>query len=159
MQQVAEDVIRADDFAFTDRIWADWSPGYNASEDLPKVKDCIRQPEHFQAALGHQPETSRDTRDVRRMAHNPEVAGSNPSPATKFACQRPLPIMGGAFCVCRVHRIVHEASEEGRRGGWALRRTPGTSFATQAADGLPPRRGMNVCDRLQMKCNPPTIDP
>jgi len=31
--------------------------------------------------------------------------------------------MEGAFCVCRVHRIVHEASEEGRRGGWAVRRT------------------------------------
>jgi hypothetical protein len=24
--------------------------------------------------------------------------------------------MEGAFCVCRVHRIVHEASEEGRGG-------------------------------------------
>ena len=84
-------------------------------------------------------ETARDDRDARRMAHNPEVEGSNPSPATKFAGQRPLPIMEGAFCVCRVHGIVHEASEEGRRGGWAVRRTPRTSFATQAADGLPLR--------------------
>jgi hypothetical protein len=24
--------------------------------------------------------------------------------------------MEGAFCICRVHGIVHEASEEGRRG-------------------------------------------
>ena len=39
--------------AFIDRIWADWSPGYDASEDLPKVKECIREPEHFQAALGY----------------------------------------------------------------------------------------------------------
>jgi hypothetical protein len=53
MQHVAEDVIRADDFAFINRIWADWSPGYDASEDLPKLKECIRQPEHFQAALGY----------------------------------------------------------------------------------------------------------
>ena len=44
--------------------------------------------------------------------------------------------MEGAFCVCRVHRIVHEASEEGRRGGWAVRRTPRTSFATQAVYNL-----------------------
>jgi len=29
------------------------------------------------------PETVRDSRDARRMAHNPEVEGSNPSPATK----------------------------------------------------------------------------
>jgi hypothetical protein len=92
------------------------------------------------------------------MAHNPEVEGSNPSPATKFAGQRSLPIMEGAFCVCRVHRIVHEASEEGRRGDWAVRRTRGTSFATQAANGPPLRRSMNVCDELQMKCNSPTID-
>src|SRR6185369_2472837 len=76
-----------------------------------------------------------------RFTHNPEVEGSNPSPATKLAGQRPLPIMEGAFCVCRVHRIVHEASEEGRRGGWAVSRTPGTSFAGEAANGLPLRRG------------------
>jgi len=52
------------------------------------------------------------------MAHNPEVEGSNPSPATKFAGQRPLPITEGASCLCRVHEIVHDASEEGRRAGW-----------------------------------------
>jgi hypothetical protein len=63
---------------------------------------------------GRQLETPREGGDVRRMAHNPEVAGSNPAPATKFAGERPLPIMEGAFCVCRVHGIVHEASEEGR---------------------------------------------
>src|SRR5207237_10442886 len=51
--RVVEDVIRADDFAFIDRIWADWSPGYDASEDLPKVKECIRDPAHFKAALGY----------------------------------------------------------------------------------------------------------
>jgi hypothetical protein len=50
--------------------------------------------------------------------------------------------MEGAFCVCRVHRIVHEASEEGRRSGWAVMRTPGTSFAAQAANGLSLRRNI-----------------
>ncbi|MFC5138340.1 alpha/beta fold hydrolase [Actinomycetospora rhizophila] len=53
MQRVAEDVIRADDFAFIDNIWADWSPGYDASEDLPRVKECIRDQAHFEAALGY----------------------------------------------------------------------------------------------------------
>jgi hypothetical protein len=32
-----EDGIRADDFAFIGRIWADWSPGCDASEDLGGV--------------------------------------------------------------------------------------------------------------------------
>ena len=66
--------------------------------------------------------------------------------------------MEGAFCVCRVHGIVHEVSEEGRGGGWAVRRTSGTSFATQPANGLSLRRSMSVCDKLQIKCNLPTID-
>ena len=38
-----------------------------------------------------------DEGDARRMAHNPEVEGSNPSPATKSAGQGPLPILEEAF--------------------------------------------------------------
>ena len=53
MERVSEAVISADNFAFIDRIWEDWSPGYDASEDLPKVKECIRDPAHFKAALGY----------------------------------------------------------------------------------------------------------
>jgi len=53
LQHVVEASISADDFAFIDRIWGDWSPGYDASEDLPLVKDCIRDPRHLQAALGY----------------------------------------------------------------------------------------------------------
>jgi pimeloyl-ACP methyl ester carboxylesterase len=53
MQRAIEDVIVTDDFAFIDNIWADWSPGYDASDDLPKFKDCVREPAHLQAALGY----------------------------------------------------------------------------------------------------------
>ena len=53
LQHVIEASISANDFEFIDRIWGDWSPGYDASEDLPLVKDCIRDPRHLQAALGY----------------------------------------------------------------------------------------------------------
>jgi pimeloyl-ACP methyl ester carboxylesterase len=53
LQHVVEAQLSADDFAFIDRIWGDWSPGYDASEDLPLVKDCIRDPRHLQTALGY----------------------------------------------------------------------------------------------------------
>jgi pimeloyl-ACP methyl ester carboxylesterase len=53
MQQACEDVIATADFAFIDNIWADWSPGYDASDDLPRFKDCVREPAHLQAALGY----------------------------------------------------------------------------------------------------------
>ena len=53
LQRVIEGSISANDFEFIDRIWGDWSPGYDASEDLPLVKDCIRDPAHLQTALGY----------------------------------------------------------------------------------------------------------
>ncbi len=53
MQEVSEEIISADDFAFIDGIWSDWSPGYDATEDLPLVKECLRNPAHFQTALGY----------------------------------------------------------------------------------------------------------
>ena len=39
---IAEAVVAADDFAFINYLWSTWSPGYDASEDLPRVKDCLR---------------------------------------------------------------------------------------------------------------------
>jgi pimeloyl-ACP methyl ester carboxylesterase len=53
MQEVSGDVVSANNFEFIDNIWADWSPGYDASEDLPLVKECLRNPEHFQTAMGY----------------------------------------------------------------------------------------------------------
>lgn len=48
----AEMAVGTDDLAFIDRLWADWSPGYDAAEDLAHVKDALRAPEHLTAALG-----------------------------------------------------------------------------------------------------------
>jgi pimeloyl-ACP methyl ester carboxylesterase len=53
MREVIEDIVYADNFAFIDGIWADWSPGYDATEDLPLVKECLSDPAHFQTALGY----------------------------------------------------------------------------------------------------------
>jgi pimeloyl-ACP methyl ester carboxylesterase len=50
---LAEAVVGMDDFAFLDRLWADWSPGYDASEDLPRVKEALREPGRLAAALGY----------------------------------------------------------------------------------------------------------
>jgi pimeloyl-ACP methyl ester carboxylesterase len=50
---LAELVVPADDFAFLDRIWADWSPGYEAGEDLAHVKASLRDPANLTAAIGY----------------------------------------------------------------------------------------------------------
>jgi pimeloyl-ACP methyl ester carboxylesterase len=50
---LAEMVVTADDLAFLDRLWADWSPGYDAMADLEHVKSCLREPANLGAALGY----------------------------------------------------------------------------------------------------------
>jgi pimeloyl-ACP methyl ester carboxylesterase len=50
---LAEAAVAADDLAFIDHLWADWSPGYDAGEDLPHVKAALREPANLAAALGY----------------------------------------------------------------------------------------------------------
>jgi pimeloyl-ACP methyl ester carboxylesterase len=46
-------VVANGDLAFIDMLWADWSPGHDASVDLPLVKTALRDPVNLQAALGY----------------------------------------------------------------------------------------------------------
>jgi pimeloyl-ACP methyl ester carboxylesterase len=50
---LADIVVGMDDLAFIDGLWADWSPGYDASDDLVHVKDALRDPANLAAALGY----------------------------------------------------------------------------------------------------------
>jgi pimeloyl-ACP methyl ester carboxylesterase len=46
-------VVPLNDLAFIDMLWADWSPGFDAAEDLAHVKDCLRESPNLSAALGY----------------------------------------------------------------------------------------------------------
>jgi len=46
-------VVGMDDLAFIDGLWSDWSPGYDASDDLPAVKNALRNPDNLMAAIGY----------------------------------------------------------------------------------------------------------
>jgi pimeloyl-ACP methyl ester carboxylesterase len=50
---LADMAVPMDDLAFIDRLWADWSPGYDATEDLAHVKDALRDPANLTAAIGY----------------------------------------------------------------------------------------------------------
>jgi pimeloyl-ACP methyl ester carboxylesterase len=50
---LAETAVSLDRYAFLDRLWEDWSPGYDASEDLAYVKEAIGRTENLQAAIGY----------------------------------------------------------------------------------------------------------
>ena len=46
-------VVGMDDLAFIDGLWSDWSPGYDASGDLPEVKNSLRHQDNLMAAIGY----------------------------------------------------------------------------------------------------------
>jgi pimeloyl-ACP methyl ester carboxylesterase len=50
---LAEVAVAADEMAFLDRLWADWSPGHHPGQHLARVKQSLRQPANLAAAIGY----------------------------------------------------------------------------------------------------------
>ena len=50
---LAEAQVPAADFALIDWLWADWSPGHDHSAHVAKVKDMLRRPGAFSAAIAY----------------------------------------------------------------------------------------------------------
>ncbi|MCA9714081.1 MAG: alpha/beta hydrolase [Myxococcales bacterium] len=58
--------VRADDFAFIERLWRDWSPGWRAPpERLSSVKRTLRHPGTLEAALAYYRQTRPGPRGLR----------------------------------------------------------------------------------------------
>ncbi len=97
---LAEMAVAQDDLAFIDRLWADWSPGYDASADLPHVKDALRDPANLAAALGYYRATlGSGTRAPELDAV--EAAGAGPLP-------RPVLYLHGADDGCMGAELVDD---------------------------------------------------
>jgi pimeloyl-ACP methyl ester carboxylesterase len=67
-------LMASDGMAFLDRLWRDWSPGYQASDDLARVKECLREPANLAAAIGYY-----------RAAGAAGAAGGSPGTAARYA--------------------------------------------------------------------------
>lgn len=50
---MAESALPLDDYSFIDNLWREWSPGYDGSWDVAKVKESIGDPEHMLAAISY----------------------------------------------------------------------------------------------------------
>jgi pimeloyl-ACP methyl ester carboxylesterase len=46
-------IVANNDLEFIEHLWADWSPGFAAPDDLAHVKDSLRDPANLAAALGY----------------------------------------------------------------------------------------------------------
>jgi pimeloyl-ACP methyl ester carboxylesterase len=71
---LAEMAVTAGDLAFLDGLWADWSPGYDATADLEHVKACLRDPANLTAALDYYRAMFDSSRHVDAYAAEQESA-------------------------------------------------------------------------------------
>lgn len=71
---LADAAVAVRGLAFLDRLWADWSPGYDASVDLAYVKDCLRDPANLAAALGYYRALYDPTRHAPEFAREQQAA-------------------------------------------------------------------------------------
>jgi len=64
LNQLADMVIPMNDHEFIAKLWQDWSPGFDGTEDVARFRDCVTTPERMTAALEYyrhtlQPELQR----------------------------------------------------------------------------------------------------
>lgn len=77
---LSDHVVAANDLAFIDMLWSQWSPGYDATDDLVHVKQALRDPHHLRAALGYYRATLGDgVRDPALADLQQRMSGEVPS--------------------------------------------------------------------------------
>jgi pimeloyl-ACP methyl ester carboxylesterase len=99
---LADLVVPADDLAFVDRLWADWSPGFDAREELQLLKPSLRTPDHLQAALGYYRAA------LGGVGLDPELAGIQA--ATQQVPPQPVLYLHGSTDGCVGAEVVEAAA-------------------------------------------------
>jgi pimeloyl-ACP methyl ester carboxylesterase len=82
----AESVVAADDMAFIDRLWDDWSPGYDATGAVAATKACLRDPANLSAALAYY-------RDTEPFPHGVKVLRAYPAEHAALTAMAPQPTL------------------------------------------------------------------
>ncbi|MGY6499959.1 MAG: alpha/beta fold hydrolase [Acidimicrobiales bacterium] len=76
---LADMVVPMDDLAFIERLWRDWSPGHDPSEDMVHVRDALRDPANLAAAIGYYRATLGDGPRSDDYADAQDATGTMPS--------------------------------------------------------------------------------
>jgi pimeloyl-ACP methyl ester carboxylesterase len=81
---MAEMAVAVDDLAFIERLWRDWSPGYDPSGDVPEVKAALRDPANLAAAIGYYRAMLGTTEPDPTYAAQAAAAGLTPPQPTLY---------------------------------------------------------------------------
>jgi pimeloyl-ACP methyl ester carboxylesterase len=77
----AEAVLSADEMAFIDRLWQDWSQGFDPGDHLALVKDSLSEPANRAAAIGYYRAVGAAQQNGRYAAEEQSVGRQPPQPA------------------------------------------------------------------------------
>ena len=81
---LADVAVTVGDFEFIARLWQDWSPGYDASEDVAHVRESLRGADNVAAALGYYRALFDASRHVPELQAQQAAAGSVPVQPTLY---------------------------------------------------------------------------
>jgi pimeloyl-ACP methyl ester carboxylesterase len=79
LSPVAEAALPLNDYAFLDGLWRDWSPGYDGTFDVARVKESIGDPERIVAAISYYRATWDPSLQVPELADE-QAAALLPTP-------------------------------------------------------------------------------
>ena len=102
--------------AFISRLWADWSPGYDASWDVARVKESIGSPERLTRGDRLLPGDARPVQPPRSLRRGPTGHAGDPTAADPLLSRR--------------RGRVHGRGVSSERAGFAYLKGPRASSST-----------------------------
>jgi pimeloyl-ACP methyl ester carboxylesterase len=81
---LADFIVAADDLDFVARLWEDWSPGYDATDDLAFVRASLGDAENLGAALGYYRALFDPNRQSPELADEQGAVGMVPTQPTLY---------------------------------------------------------------------------
>lgn len=81
LSPIAEVALPLDDYSLIEHLWQDWSPGYDGTWDVAKVKESIGDQQHLLAAIGYYRALFDPSRQVTALADEQNaVTAATPKP-------------------------------------------------------------------------------
>jgi len=80
----AEALVAADGMSFVDRLWREWSPGFDAGEHLALVKESLADPANLAAAIGYYRANGPAAQATARYAREQAAVGQQPPQPTLY---------------------------------------------------------------------------
>jgi pimeloyl-ACP methyl ester carboxylesterase len=81
---LADMAVPMNDLEFIARLWQDWSPGFDGTEDVDHVRDALREPANLSAAIGYYRAMFDDSSHDPALADEQAAVGAFPPQPTLY---------------------------------------------------------------------------